>query len=144
MIGYKNVNKDMTCQGFYFEVGMTYTHAGPVELCARGFHFHKHKKDLFSYYKFDLDNTLVFEVEAGGEIIDDDNKSVCSEITLIRQISKDEILKEMGTNTGWGNSGDRNSGSYNSGDYNSGGRNSGDHNSGDHNSGDHNSGDHNS
>jgi hypothetical protein len=142
MRAYKNFNKDLTCNGFQFEIGKTYVHEGAVKLCRSGFHFHKNPFDLFKYYTFDLDKTVVGEVEVGGEVIDGDDKSVCSKITLIKLIEGDD-LKKLGNlfnNTGWGNSGNRNSGDWNSGNRNSGDWNSGNSNSGDSNSGDSNSG----
>ena len=140
--GYKNFNKDMICNAFKYKEGKSYTHDGEIALCSEGFHFHRNPFDLFSYYTFDLEKTKVAEIEASGEIIDGDNKSVCSKIKIVKILNEEEIRKlgNLYKNTGWGNSGDRNSGDRNSGDRNSGDRNSGYRNSGDRNSGDSNSG----
>jgi hypothetical protein len=34
----KGFNSDMTCRGFAFEPGATYTHAGEAVACKSGFH----------------------------------------------------------------------------------------------------------
>ena len=146
MKGYKCFNKDMTCRGFQYEIGKTFKHEGNVEICGAGFHFCRKPADVFNYYSFDVDN-IVCEVEASGKIEHGDDKSVCSEIKILKKLSWHEVLELVNTgknNAGYRNSGDRNSGDRNSGYMNSGDRNSGDMNSGDMNSGDRNSGDWNS
>jgi len=147
--GYKNFKKGLKCREFQFEVGETYVHDGNIALCSEGYHFHENQFDMFKYYTYDLENTETCLIEARGDVITGDDKSVCSEITIVKVLTNEEIkellnMTEASGNTGLANSGYRNSGDYNSGDYNSGYRNSGDYNSGDYNSGDYNSGYYNS
>jgi hypothetical protein len=144
--GYKVTNPDYTCRDFKFEVGKTYTHEGSIGLCSSGFHFCRQPNHCFNYYSFDPNNK-VFEVEFGTNVFHGDDKSVTSELTIIREIEWAEVLTLVNTgvnNTGHSNSGNWNSGNWNSGNWNSGDRNSGNWNSGDRNSGDRNSGDSNS
>jgi len=144
--GWKCLNIDMSCIGHKFEVGKTYSVDGEIELCENGFHFHRNENDIFKYYSFDKEKTVVCEVEAIGDVIDGDDKSVTSEIVIVRKLEWDEVLSLVNKNgnAGLHNSGHRNSGHRNSGDCNSGHRNSGHRNSGDCNSGCYNSGDYNS
>ncbi len=147
--GWKVFNKDMTCRDFQFEVGKTYEHNGPIEMCSSGFHFHKTASHLFTYYPFDPDKVVVCEIEYNPKNVKHgDDKSVTGEITIVRKLLWAEVLEVCNSgycnsgygNSGDGNSGDRNSGYRNSGNWNSGNRNSGNRNSGNWNSGYRNSG----
>ena len=140
-IGYKAFDKDLKCRGFQYKVGKTYVHTEAMKMCAKGFHFCKKLKDVFNYYPKD-NNTRVCEIVA-EDIVTEGDKSVTNTITILREISKEEI-NSGDYNSGHYNSGDCNSGHYNSGHYNSGKYNSGHYNSGNHNSGDCNSGHYNS
>jgi len=142
MKGYKNLNADMTCRGFKFEVGKKYTHAGSINMCSAGFHFHVNPADLFLFYPLDLTQIKVAEVECEGEILHGKTKSVCSEITVIRILTTDEIktLGNCSKNYGWANSGERNAGRRNAGDFNAGDFNEGISNAGHSNAGHFNAG----
>ena len=144
--GYKAFDTGMTCRGFQYEVGKTYTHTGEVELCNGGFHFCESAADIFEYYKFNEEESEVCRINAydtkGSKIISGDNKSVCAKIKVVEKLTWQQVLVEV--NQGKNNTGRSNSGYSNSGDWNSGNRNSGDWNSGDSNSGDSNSGNSNS
>jgi hypothetical protein len=139
--GYKVTNPDMSCRNFKYELGKLYKHDGVIQLCGSGFHFCEQINNCFNYYDFNPNNK-VFEIEAYGDVINGDDKSVCSEIKFIREIPWAEVL--VLANTGHSNTGHSNTGDWNSGDRNSGNRNSGDRNSGNWNSGNWNSGNWNS
>ena len=124
--GFKGFNEDLTCRGFQYEIGKTYKHNGEVELCSSGFHFCRKLKDVHNFYN--LKTSRICEIVADGKIIDDDKKSVCSRMRIVREVSREEIWSIINIgekNTGLFNSGDLNSGSLNSGNYNSGDNNSG-------------------
>ena len=147
--GWKNTNKEMVCRDFKFEVGKSYHQDGEISLCNNGFHFHENRFDIFKYYNKKY--SIVVEVEASGEVVTGNDKSVCSDIKIIKVLTDDDInmlcnlISNIGLhNSGNSNSGDSNSGYSNSGNSNSGNRNSGDWNSGNSNSGYRNSGNSNS
>jgi len=142
MKAYKVFNSDLTCRNFQYEIGKTFKHEGKIQLCESGFHACLKIVDCFNYYSFDPNNR-VCEVELSGEIIKGEDKSVCSEITLIKELTWSDILSLVNTgndNSGYGNSGNLNSGNRNSGHCNSGNKNSEHYNSGNNNSGNLNSG----
>ena len=138
--GYKGFNRDLTCRDFQYEIGKTYEYDGDIELCRQGFHFCRELRNVHDFY--DLKQSRICEIVADGKVEDDGIKSVCSRISIVRELSREEI--DAAVNTGEGNTGVFNSGNRNSGDGNSGDGNSGDYNSGGYNSGDGNSGDGNS
>jgi hypothetical protein len=140
--GFKVFNEDWTCRGFQYKVGETYKMEGNIGLCNRGFHFCKKAVDCFNYYDFNPKNKVA-EVVATGKTVEDGDKCATNTITILREVSWQEVLEIVNTgkgNTGYSNSGNRNSGYRNSGDSNSGDWNSGYSNSGNRNSGYRNSG----
>ena len=143
MIGYKAFNKDLTCKGFQYEIGQTYSIDESPILCERGFHFCKSIAETYLYYAMS-ENTRICKIEALGEVVTGGyvNKYCTNKIKILEEITEDWKCKgnSNSTNSGYRNSGSWNSGNCNSGDYNSGNWNSGDYNSGNCNSGDYNSG----
>jgi hypothetical protein len=137
--GYKVFNPDFTCLKQKYELGKEFIYDGEIKLCKSGFHFCLNPADCFNYYSFDRKN-IVCEVECENvsDEIEQDSKRVCSKITIVKQLSWNEVLELV--NSGVGNTGMKNSGNYNSGYYNSGYSNSGYSNSGSCNSGNSNSG----
>jgi hypothetical protein len=150
MKAYKALNINMTCRGFKFEIGQKYIHDGDISLCDRGFHACKKCSDIFNYYSFDPNLTIIAEVELSGTIIDDGGDKVCaSEIVVLSTIDWGYALENLcntgnsntgGWNTGHRNTGYRNTGYRNTGDWNTGNSNTGDWNTGDWNTGDWNTG----
>ena len=146
MIGYKAFNKDLTCRGFRYEIGQTYSMEESPVPCERGFHFCESIAETYNFYPTE-DATRICKVEALGEVATDDEKKYCTnKIKILEEITEDWERKgnSNSSNSGYCNSGDSNSGDSNSGDSNSGNWNSGNSNSGDLNSGNRNSGDMNS
>lgn len=91
MKGYKGFELNMTCRGFQYAIGETYTTDKPILLCVRGFHFCKHIEDCFNYYAYDT--SIFAEVEAIGDVIEgpDGSKCVTNAIKIIRLLSPLEI-----------------------------------------------------
>ena len=128
MKGYKVFNPDFMCRGFQYEVGKTYEEDVVPDVCKVGFHFCQKLADCFGCYDFNPNNKVA-EIEALGEIDEDDNKCCTNKITIVQEITWQEVLEMV--NTGKGDTGLCNSGDCNSGDRNSGLCNSGNWNSGD-------------
>ena len=82
--GYKSAYGDFT-----YEIGNTYEHEGEIKLCKSGFHYSREIRDAFLYVNGDH----CVEIEAGGNIIEDDSKCVCSEITIVKELNITEILE---------------------------------------------------
>ena len=146
MIGYKAFNEDLTCRGFQYEIGQTYSMDEKPIPCDRGFHFCKAIGDTYRFYPA-AGTTRICKVEALGEVATDDEIKYCTnKIKILEEITEDWERKgnSNSSNSGYSNSGDSNSGDWNSGNWNSGDSNSGDSNSGYSNSGDWNSGNWNS
>ena len=137
MIGYKAFNKDLTCRGFQYEIGQTYSmNESPIPY-ERAFHFCKSIAETYLYYDMS-ENTRICKIEALGELAKYDNNKYCTNrIKILEEITEDWERKgnSNSTNSGYCNSGDWNSGNRNSGNRNSGYCNSGDWNSGNRNSG---------
>jgi hypothetical protein len=100
--GYKAMNEDMTCRGFQYEVGKTYTIEGGIKICGNGFHFCRDIISVFNYYgRF---KSRVFEVEADG-YIEKGDKLCCQKITIVREVKGIElnrILYGDGYGSGYG------------------------------------------
>ncbi len=93
MKGYKAFNNDLTCLGYQFTTNQTHTFAGKPIVCRQGFHFCTTLEDVVKYYHNPY--MRVFEIEASGvitDIKDDCSKRACSEITLIKELSLNEVM----------------------------------------------------
>lgn len=91
--GYKGFNLDMTCRGFQYAIGETYTTDERIDLCKCGFHFCKHIENCFNYYPYN--GSLFAEVEAIGDVIEGyGGKYVTNAIKITRLLSPSEI-KEL-------------------------------------------------
>ena len=93
MRGYKGFEADMTCRDFQYEVGKTYEIDGEIKPCERGFHFCRNAADVLNYYGGE--GCRYAEVEAFGEVINGEDKSVTSRIRMVRELTRTEILEIM-------------------------------------------------
>ena len=91
MKGYKALNMDMSsiCGNMVYEIGKRYTITGKLKMCKNGYHFCKYLEDI-EWHRA-IAKSRIFEIEAEGEIIEDFNKSCAESITLVRELSKEEI-----------------------------------------------------
>lgn len=95
MKAYKGFNKDLTCtlgRGvFQYQEGVTYTE-GEANCVKNGFHAAENPLDCLTYYP-NWDNSVYYEVDAGGDIDEDgrDSKIACTELTLVKKLELDEF-----------------------------------------------------
>ena len=89
MKGYKASNK-CKCRDITYEVDKTYTFNGELKACATGFHYCKKIDDVLSYYEYERDTTVIFEIEDLGESIDKGDKTVTNKMTIVRIIDPSE------------------------------------------------------
>ena len=118
MIGYKAFNKDLTCRGFQYEIGQTYSMDESPIPYERGFHFCKSIAETYLYYVMS-ENTRICKIESLGELaIYDNNKYCTNRIKILEEITEDWECKgnSNSTNSGYINSGNWNSGNWNLGD----------------------------
>ena len=87
MKGYK-ATKNMKCLNLTYEIDKTYS-INRLEICSTGFHFCQKMEDVLNYYNYD-DDFILLEVEALGETITEDDKTVTDCIKIIRVIPKEE------------------------------------------------------
>jgi len=88
----KGFNRDLTCRGFQFEQGKTYSVEGPIVACENGFHACEYPLDVLNYYP--PASSRFHEVEQGGEIgrHGGDTKIASSTITIGVELSIGDIV----------------------------------------------------
>ena len=92
MKAYKGFNPDMTCRGFQYEEGKTYT-TDEANLCKSGFHACENPLDCFRYYE---PNEAVFhevELDDVSAEKDEDTKRVAKKIKIGARLSVADICK---------------------------------------------------
>lgn len=90
---YKGFNRDMTCRGFQFKEGGTYTHDGEIKLCKGGFHACENPLDCLAYYA--PNDSVYHEVELDGVSPErnDDSKVVGKTIKVGAHISFGKMVQ---------------------------------------------------
>ena len=94
MIGYKAFEHNWTCLGFQYQIGQTYEMPeNEIKLCRKGFHFCQWAMDVFAYYNGN--NDVYAEIKAEGNILQDNNKCVTNKITIVKPLSKQEMINQI-------------------------------------------------
>lgn len=83
---YDGISKDGNITG---ELGKKYTVSGEVKMGENGFHFHENLEDV--HMDFFIKDARIFEVEADGKIIQDKETCCAESITMIRELTIDEV-----------------------------------------------------
>lgn len=98
--GFKGFNKLLECKNFKFEVGNTYKIDEVIKICYKGFHYCEKLSSVNSYYSLtnSYSSNRVCVVKAKIPNLDEingsykeGNKSVTNEITIIRELTSEEI-----------------------------------------------------
>ena len=94
MKAYKGFNSDLTCRGFQYKEGETFTHDGDVALCESGFHACTNPIDTLHYYS-PAEGSRYFEVECDGvsQEKSEDSKIVCSKLTVGAELDVLSMVK---------------------------------------------------
>lgn len=97
IIGYKGTY-NFICRDLRYSVGETYNYDGTISICNRGYHFCLDAKNVLNYYKIRNDFKLL-EIEAVGQVINKEDKSVTDKIKILREINDfNEIKTLLGIN----------------------------------------------
>jgi len=89
--GYKGFDDNFKCRDMQYEVGETYK-CERAEACAEGFHFFESPQDVFGYYA--PAQSRFAEVVGTGQVDrdNDDSKVACTELTIVREITLNEMI----------------------------------------------------
>ena len=92
VIAYKGFKRDMTCKGYQYEEGKTYT-TQTADVCSTGFHACEYPLDVFSYYP--PGTSVYHEVQQSGEISRDncDTKQASTKIKIGAELSIRGLVK---------------------------------------------------
>ena len=92
VIAYKGFKRDMTCRGYRYEVGKTYT-TQTADVCNTGFHACEYPLDVFGYYP--PGTSVYHEVQQSGEISRDncDTKQASTKIKIGAELSIRGLVK---------------------------------------------------
>ena len=97
-IAYKGFDSNLSCRGFQYEVGKTFTHEGPVVQCESGFHVCQNPLDVLDFYPLISDdgaNNRFARVEIGGKIDrSDDKKWASAEITVVAELALPALIAD--------------------------------------------------
>ena len=93
--GFKCLDKDMKAvngDGMQYELNKEYSIDDEITITNKGYHFCDNIKDAMIQY-YDVPNFRVFECEANERILNKENLYCSSNIKLIRELSKEEIIQ---------------------------------------------------
>jgi len=93
---YKGFDKDLKCRNEQFQVGVIYSKnngtLNPKTCSSDGYHYCDKLADVFKHYPADSNNRFC-EIEILGPYTDDTHKSITTAFRIIRELSKEEVLR---------------------------------------------------
>ena len=92
MKAYKGFNPDMTCRGFQYKEGETYTE-DKAELCSCGFHACEDPVDCLAYYEPDSSVYHEVELDEVSPMRDSDTKVAAKKITIGAKVEIASMVK---------------------------------------------------
>ncbi|MFH1554388.1 MAG: hypothetical protein ABII76_05930, partial [Pseudomonadota bacterium] len=90
----KGFNHDLSCRGFKFEIGKTYSVSGKIEACLNGFHAcpeEHHPLSVFEFYPPSGSRFCV--VEQSGEVDARETKLASAKITIGVELSLGDLAQ---------------------------------------------------
>ena len=89
---YKGFNEDLTCRGFQYEEGKTYTE-GEADLCHKGFHACEDPLDCFGYYAPNSSQFREVVLDGISDLRGNDSKVCAKKITIGVRLSFSQMVK---------------------------------------------------
>jgi hypothetical protein len=83
ILGFKGTDHNMQSDGFQYQIGKTFT--------SKGFQFYMEPVDVLFHHSDKTDRFFI--VEASGQVTHDVDKSVCSDIKIIKEIQRDDFVR---------------------------------------------------
>ena len=90
---FKGFHMDMTCGGYQFEVGKSYSHKGNVTVCFSGFHSCEYPLDVFGYYEPNNSRYAIVKATGKTDNTGDDTKFAASRITIEAEITLPDMVR---------------------------------------------------
>lgn len=91
MIAYKGFDKNLSCRGYQFKMGLNVTEKAKAR--AYGFHCAENPLDCLTYYG-NMNSADYYIVNAGGDVNEDgnDTKISCTELTIIKKLTLEDFV----------------------------------------------------
>lgn len=92
IMSFKGFDKNLSCCGFEFEVGKSYTIKGVTKACENGFHACEHPFDVWGYYPPGESRFALVEQSGDLSRHADDRKVASASITIKAELSLPEFV----------------------------------------------------